>query len=216
MGLTSTNAIVLDGKDHLLGRLASIVAKNLLNGQKVVVVRCDELVISGNFHRSKLKYLAFLRKRCNINPRRGAFHFRAPSRIFWRVIRGMLPHKTDRGKRALTKLKVFDGCPPPYDATTRKVAPKALRHVCLKPRRKVSSSFVALILLQFCQLARLSTEMGWKYEGIVNKLEGKRKVKSTVYFDRKKKTEALRKKAVASVAAKIAPYQKIIEQYGFN
>lgn len=45
--------VVVDGKGHLLGRLASIVAKQLLNGQKVVVVRCEALNISGEFFRSK-------------------------------------------------------------------------------------------------------------------------------------------------------------------
>jgi large subunit ribosomal protein L13Ae len=33
--------IVVDGRGHLLGRLASIVAKELLAGQKVTVVRCE-------------------------------------------------------------------------------------------------------------------------------------------------------------------------------
>jgi large subunit ribosomal protein L13Ae len=36
-----------------LGRLASIVAKQLLNGQKVVVVRCEDLNVSGEFFRNK-------------------------------------------------------------------------------------------------------------------------------------------------------------------
>ena len=40
--------IIIDGRDHLMGRLASVVAKELLAGQKVVVVRCDEIVISGS------------------------------------------------------------------------------------------------------------------------------------------------------------------------
>lgn len=87
MGL-SNRAIIIDGKNHLLGRLASIVAKKLLQGDKVVVLRAEEIVISGNFHRSKLKYMSFLRKRCNINPARGAFHYRAPGKIFWRTVRG--------------------------------------------------------------------------------------------------------------------------------
>lgn len=43
----------MDGKGHLLGRLASTVAKQLLNGQKVVVVRCEQLNISGEFFRAK-------------------------------------------------------------------------------------------------------------------------------------------------------------------
>jgi ribosomal protein uL13 len=44
---------VIDGKGHLLGRLASIVAKQLLSGQKIVVVRCEALNISGEFFRAK-------------------------------------------------------------------------------------------------------------------------------------------------------------------
>merc|ERR1712008_247568 len=55
----------------------------------------------------KLKYLEFLRKRMNTKPSRGPYHFRAPSKILWRTIRGMLPHKLARGKEALDRLKVF-------------------------------------------------------------------------------------------------------------
>ena len=44
---------MVDGKGHLLGRLASTVAKQLLNGQKIVVVRCEALNISGEFFRAK-------------------------------------------------------------------------------------------------------------------------------------------------------------------
>ena len=43
-----TKPKVIDCRDHLLGRLASIVAKELLAGQKIVLVRCDEMVISGS------------------------------------------------------------------------------------------------------------------------------------------------------------------------
>jgi large subunit ribosomal protein L13Ae len=46
MVLTATK--VIDGRDHLLGRLASIVTKELLAGQKIVIVRCEEMVISGS------------------------------------------------------------------------------------------------------------------------------------------------------------------------
>ena len=40
--------IVIDGRGHLLGRLASTVAKELLGGQKVVVVRAEQITISGS------------------------------------------------------------------------------------------------------------------------------------------------------------------------
>lgn len=51
--------VVIDGKGHLLGRLASIVAKQLLNGQKIVVVRSEALNISGEFFRAKRTSTSF-------------------------------------------------------------------------------------------------------------------------------------------------------------
>ena len=39
---------VIDGKGHMMGRLASIVAKELLSGNKVVVIRCEAIIISGS------------------------------------------------------------------------------------------------------------------------------------------------------------------------
>ncbi|KAL6713352.1 60S ribosomal protein L16A [Lecanora helva] len=167
--------IVVDGKGHLLGRLASIVAKQLLNGQKVVVVRCEALNISGEFFRAKLKYLAYLRKMTRYNPTRGGpFHFRAPSRIFYKTVRGMIPHKTARGAAAMERLKVFEGVPPPYDKKKRMVVPQALRVLRLKPGRK------------YCTVGRLSHEVGWKYQDVVARLEERRKVKGAAYYERKK------------------------------
>lgn len=80
--------IVVDARHHMLGRLSSIIAKELLNGQKVVVVRCEEICLSGGLVRQKMKYLRFLRKRMNTKPSHGPIHFRAPSKILWRTIRG--------------------------------------------------------------------------------------------------------------------------------
>merc|ERR1712031_111952 len=86
--------VVIDGRGHLMGRLASFVAKETLLGQKVVVVRCEELVISGSFIRNKLKLLMKRNKRMNTNPKKGPFHHRSPSDMFHRMIRGMLPTST--------------------------------------------------------------------------------------------------------------------------
>ena len=89
--------VVVDARHHMLGRLASILAKELLNGQKVVVVRCEEICLSGGLVRQKMKYLRFLRKRMNTKPSHEPIHFRTPSKILWRTIRGMIPHKTKHG-----------------------------------------------------------------------------------------------------------------------
>lgn len=93
--------IIIDGKGHLMGRLASIVAKHIKSGQKVVVVRCEKINISGSLFRNKLKWAEYLGKACNSNPRKHYHHFRTPSRIFWKVVRGMTNHKEAFGAAAL-------------------------------------------------------------------------------------------------------------------
>jgi large subunit ribosomal protein L13Ae len=54
MASISPTPILIDGKGHLLGRLASIISKQILSGQKIVVVRCEEINISGSFFRNKV------------------------------------------------------------------------------------------------------------------------------------------------------------------
>ena len=46
--------IIIDGRGHMLGRLASIITKELQNGQRIVVVRCEKINISGSLFRNKL------------------------------------------------------------------------------------------------------------------------------------------------------------------
>ncbi|CDW89718.1 60s ribosomal protein l16 [Stylonychia lemnae] len=175
--------VVIDGRGHLLGRLASKVAKEILNGQRVVVVRCELLLRSGSLFRNKLKYHEFLGKGMNTNPRRGQFHFRSPSRIFWRVVRGMLPHKTPKGAAALGHLKVFEGIPYPYDQKRRMVVPDALKILRLKSHRK------------FCVLGELAQQIGWTKKGLVERLEEKRKVKSSKFWELKQKKLSAKSKA---------------------
>ncbi|XP_013399282.1 60S ribosomal protein L13a isoform X2 [Lingula anatina] len=203
MGFQS-KPLLIDARGHLLGRLASIVAKTLLQGQRVVVLRCEGINISGNFYRNKLKYLEFLRKRTNSNPSKGPYHFRSPSKIFWRTVRGMIPHKLTRGKDAMDRMKVFEGIPPPYDKQKRMVVPAALKVLRMNPRRK------------FCNLNRLSHEVGWKYQGVVATLESKRKVKARSYYDKKKAEGKMKAQATKTVIEnKGADLQKTVESMGY-
>ncbi|KAK9722283.1 60S ribosomal protein L16A [Basidiobolus ranarum] len=200
---TFEKVVVIDARGHLLGRLASIISKQVLTGQKVVVVRCEELNVTGSFFRNKIKYHAFLRKRCLVNPSKGPYHFRAPSRILWRTIRGMIPHKTARGTAAMERLKLFEGVPPPYDTMKRMVVPAALRVLRLKPGRKYTT------------LNRLSSEVGWKYDDVVKKLEEKRKVKSKAYYERKKAILNLKNKASAAKAEELKSVNESLAAYGY-
>jgi len=185
--------VVVDCAGHLLGRVASTLAKELLQGQKVVCVRAEELNISGSLFRNKLIFSKFLQHRGSTKPARGPFHFRSPARILWRTIRGMINHKTKRGQAALERLKVFEGVPHPYDRVKRVVIPNALRVLRLKPGRK------------FCRLGDLSAQVGWSHNDLVKRLETKRKVKAFAWYQTKKQLQKLRKQAVANVTTKHGP-----------
>ena len=55
------DVVLVDGRTHMLGRLASVMAKELLSGQKIVVVRCEQVVVSGSLVRNKVKFTQFLK-----------------------------------------------------------------------------------------------------------------------------------------------------------
>jgi large subunit ribosomal protein L13Ae len=120
-----------------------------------------------------------LRKRLLTNPRRTFVHYRSPSRIFWRTVRGMLPHKTARGAAALGRLKIFEGVPAPYDTKKREVVPDALRAVKLSSFRK------------FCNLGDLSSQVGWGKGALVQNLENKRRDRASAWH--KKRVESANK-----------------------
>jgi large subunit ribosomal protein L13Ae len=134
-----------------------------------------------------MRWEEFARKASNTNPTRGGpWHFKAPSRFLWRTIRGMLPHKTERGAEALNRLKVFEGVPAPYDKVKRVVVPAALRLTRLKPGR------------DFTNLGHLCHEIGWKHWDLIKRLEAQRKASSEGYY--KTKVEAAKRLAAARKA----------------
>ena len=182
--------VVIDGKGHLMGRLASYVAKLLLSGQRVSVVSCEKIMMSGSLFRTRVKFMEYLGKYFHTNPRRGFHHFRAPSMMFHKAVRGMVPRKSPRGEHALDRLKVFDGIPSPYDGKKRQIVQNALKIVRMKPYRP------------FCVLGELASSVGWKRAAVLSKFEEKRQTKAHKYHELKVKKEALLKKAKESEGLK--------------
>eukprot|EP00461_Guttulinopsis_vulgaris_P001239 UN01239 len=189
--------VVIDCKGHLLGRVAALAAKEVLNGQKIVFVRAEEMNISGSLQRNVLLHSHTIRKRMNTNHRRGPFHFCAPSRFLYFALRGMIPYKTTRGKLAMRRVKIYEGVPPRYVNKKKLVIPGALTVLRLKAGRK------------FTRLGDLAAKFGWKYGALIAKLEEKRKVKGKAYY-KVKQTKA--KEAAKVVAAKADQLKSINEQ----
>ena len=194
--------IIIDGKDHLLGRLASVVAKQLLLGQRVVVVRTEKIMISGSMFRNMYRLRGFMGKTRSANPSRGHIHYHNPARIFWRTVRGMTPHKTARGAAALGRLKTFEGVPHPYDEKKRMLVPEALKVLRVKNFRKVTV------------LGDLAERFGWTRKVIVDKLEEKRKERSGKHYQTTlKRVESAKKKAEGNDEVK--KINEELAKYGF-
>ena len=98
--------MIIDGKNAILGRLASHTAKKLLAGEEITIINAENIIITGRPLQIKSKYLKF---KAIGSPQHGPFFPRQPNMIVRRCIRSMLPYKTPKGRLAFKKLKVYTG-----------------------------------------------------------------------------------------------------------
>lgn len=107
--------MIINGEGHILGRLASVVSKNLLEGEEVVVLNAEKIMLTGNKDWAYAKYKQRVDRKSISNPRDlGPKYPRRPEDIFRRTVRGMLPYKKSKGKVAFKGLKAFVGVPEEY------------------------------------------------------------------------------------------------------
>ncbi len=102
---------VIDAENAIAGRLASIVAKRLLEGERIVIVNAEKAVISGKRESVIREFKAFLEIKTLRNPKRGPKRSRRPDRILRDMVWGMLPKHNYRGREAFKRLKVYVGFP---------------------------------------------------------------------------------------------------------
>lgn len=103
--------MIVDATGAVMGRIASAVAKKLLNGENIIIINAEKSVISGQ---KSVVYERYLHKRERGDRAKGPFYPRYPDKIMIRVIRGMVPRKKFMGRAALKRLKVFIGNPENY------------------------------------------------------------------------------------------------------
>jgi len=102
--------LIYDGKDAVFGRLASVAAKELLKGNFVDIINCDDIIISGDKKILAKKILA-KREMGSGGSMKGPKYPRVADRLVKRMIRGMLPRDRERGREAFKRLKCYVGSP---------------------------------------------------------------------------------------------------------
>lgn len=100
--------MIIDAEGQVLGRLASQVAKKIMDGEEVKVVNCKGAIITGDPDETVEEYL----KEKNIgDPHHGPYSPQKPEGIFRRTVRGMLPMKKSKGRESLKNLKTYSRNP---------------------------------------------------------------------------------------------------------
>lgn len=104
---------IYNGEKMILGRLASLAAKDALLGEEVVVVNCSKAIISGK----KANTFKHEKERLDRKgyPLKSAKLSRLPEKFVRRSIRGMLPWKHSRGKEAFKRVMCYRNLPAEYE-----------------------------------------------------------------------------------------------------
>lgn len=110
--------MIIDGEGLIMGRLAGQVSKKLLDGEEIVILNAEKILISGNKDWAYARYKQRLDRASISNPRKmGPKYPRRPDDIFRRTVRGMLPYRKTSGRDAFKRLKVFVGIPKEYEGS---------------------------------------------------------------------------------------------------
>ena len=141
--MSSENAIIIDAKGLILGRMASIIAKRLLQGESVIVLNAEKAAISGK----KLQIVKDAKTFLEVgHPRKGPYHPRRPDNIVRRTVRGMLPYKKPKGREAYKRLKV-------YLCTPKEFEDKEIQTILEASAEKLKSPYITV--------GELAKEIGW-------------------------------------------------------
>ena len=113
---------IINGENAVLGRLASYAAKQALLGEEIVILNCEKVMITGSRQDIREKFEA---KRRRIGSgQKGPKHSRLAHLIVKRAIRGMLSHRSGRGKEAFRRIKCFSGVPEEFKDAKKIVGSK--------------------------------------------------------------------------------------------
>lgn len=121
----SEEPIVINASNLILGRLASYVAKQALEGHSIVILNAEKAIISGY----KKSIIQEAKKRLSTrtlgSQKKAPTHPRRPDLYVRRTIRGMLPRKKTKGKQAFERIKVYMNIPEEYVNKTALKIPEA-------------------------------------------------------------------------------------------
>ncbi len=100
--------MIIDATNLIVGRIATVVAKKALLGEKIDIINCEKAIMTGSKAEIHARYK---KKRAMGIPTKGPFIQRMPDRFVRRIIRGMLPYKQEKGRKAYESIMCYIDVP---------------------------------------------------------------------------------------------------------
>ena len=123
--------MIIDANNLIVGRMAAVAAKKALLGEKVDIVNCEKAIMTGDKKNILLRYR---KKRKMGTPKKGPFYFRRPDMFVRRIIRGMLPYKQEKGRKAFERIMCYIDIPEAFKDKTLETIDKV--HIRKVPNLK--------------------------------------------------------------------------------
>lgn len=115
--MEKSKEIIVDAEGATVGRIGTLAAKKVLQGNKVIVVNSEKAIIIGNKHGILEDYLK--KRRLGKGVQKGPFFYYKPEMMLRKSIRGMLPWKRTRGREAYKQVICVKGVPDKYKDAKR-------------------------------------------------------------------------------------------------
>jgi ribosomal protein uL13 len=100
--------VVIDGEFSPLGRLASFAAQKAREGEEVIIINANNIILKKDKQEALKYYTEKISKGNNI---KGPFFPSTVKGIVMRAIRGMINRKRARGRGAFKLIKVYESIP---------------------------------------------------------------------------------------------------------
>lgn len=141
--------IVINAKEQVAGRIAARAAKLLLAGEEVAIVNSEQAVVSGMLQTAVDTMTSRRSQRNKRDPNEGPKYPSLPHLYLRRIVKGMLPKKSQRGRDALHKLRCYTGVPEGVDVES-----------AVKPYEKANKPLGAL--RKSTTIGAVCGAFGWK------------------------------------------------------
>ena len=103
--------MILNAEGLVAGRIASRIAKKIINKEMVTIINAEKAVVVGTKKSIMPKYEQRVKASVKSNPLYGPKYDRIPSKMLRRMIKGMLPTRKKTAESIIKRVIIYNSVP---------------------------------------------------------------------------------------------------------